>query len=183
SRLGAGCRKNAKGLQGFCPRLCVTASSGDRWTRRMRRFFQDASFFLSGSELGQLDALAYDLAHLLLKFVYLHRAVHQNEIVGVDHLIVIVQNPLLKDAEAFGAIERNAQVHSSFVIFELGAAGDDAIYGDVERRAEIKRDVGNRREAVKISQPVGRAATSGVARKSGVDIAVGKDEIAAVKQG
>src|SRR5271168_5042315 len=123
------------------------------------RFFQSASFFL-GSELGKLDTLSHDLAHLLLKFVYANGTVHQDEIVGVDHLVVVVQNPLLKDAEAFGAVERNAEVHTGLVVFQLGTAGYDAVYGDVERRAKIKSDIGDRSKTVEVSQPVRRAASS-----------------------
>ncbi len=54
--------------------------------------------------------------------------------------------------------------------------------GDVERSAEIKGDVGNRRKAIEVAQPARGAAASGVARESGVNVAVGEYEIVALEE-
>ena len=109
-------------------------------------------------------------------------AIEHDEIVGVDHLVVPLENARLEEAETFGAIIGQAEVHARFVIFQLGAAAENAVDGDVERRAEIKSDVRHWREAVEIAQPARRAAAGGVARKRGVNVAVGQDEIVALQQ-
>src|SRR5450432_189627 len=104
--------------------------------------------FLFRRELGEIDALLQNVSHELLQLVDATGAVHQNEHVSVDHLVVIIENALLKNAEAFGAVERNPQIHAGFVIFELGATGNNAIHGHIQGSAEIKGDVGNGRKAV-----------------------------------
>src|ERR1700733_1613748 len=102
--------------------------------------------------------------------------------VGLNHLVVIVQYAFLENSETLGAIERNPKIHSGFIVFKLGTPGEDAIYGNVERSAEIKSDIGSRREAVKIAQPVRRTSASAVSGKSGVDVAVGQHEVTTVQQ-
>src|SRR5580704_15769348 len=56
------------------------------------------------------------------------------------------------------------------------------MHGDIERSAEIKSDVGNRRKAIEVAQPARRAAASGIASEGGVDVAIGKDEVVALEQ-
>ena len=146
------------------------------------RIFVGAFHFFLGANCARSNSLAHDLAHQLLQLVHGHRAVHQHEMIRLHHLVVIVQDALLENAEAFGAVERKSQVHARFVIFQLGPAGHDAVDGHVQRRAKIKGDVGNGREAVQISQPVRRAAARRVARKRRVNVAVREHQIAAVQQ-
>src|SRR5271170_4753445 len=102
--------------------------------------------------------------------------------VGLDHLVVVVQDALLEDAEALRAVERNSQVHAGFVIFQFGAASHDAVHGHVQRSAKIKCDVGNGSKAVQIPQPVGGTSACGVPRKGGVNVAVCQNEVTPVQQ-
>src|SRR5580704_17126031 len=102
--------------------------------------------------------------------------------VGLDHLIVIIQNTYLENTETFGAVQRDSQIHAGLIIFQLGAPSNDAVNGNVQRSAEIKGDIGSWSETIKIAQPVRRTSTSAIARKCGVDIAVGENQITAVQQ-
>src|SRR5882672_640031 len=54
--------------------------------------------------------------------------------------------------------------------------------GDFEGRAEIKGDVRNRSEAVEIAKPFLRTATGTITREGGVHVAIGEDEIVALKE-
>ena len=56
------------------------------------------------------------------------------------------------------------------------------MHGHLQRRAEIKRNVRNRRKAVQISQPSRRAAPRRIPRKRRVNVAISKDQIVALKQ-
>src|SRR5208337_2994374 len=81
-----------------------------------------------------------------------------------------------------GAFVREAEVHAGFVVFQLGAAAEDAVDGNIERRAEIKGNIGDRGEAVEVAQPALCTAAGGITRKRGVDVTVGKDEIIALQK-
>ena len=56
------------------------------------------------------------------------------------------------------------------------------MHGHVQRRAEIKCNVRNRRKSIQISQPSRWAAPRRIARKRRVNVAVGKDQVVALKQ-
>src|SRR5690348_16446719 len=109
-------------------------------------------------------------------------AVHQNEIVGLDHLVVAREREALKFREALDGIKRKAKVHASLIIFEARAAAQDAANGDFEGRAKIKRDVGNHGVLIEIAEPFDRAAAGAVASEGRVDVAVGEDEMAAAQE-
>src|SRR5208283_385272 len=130
----------------------------------------------------EVDLGGYDVAHLFLKFVDRQSAIEDHEIVRVYHLVVFLEDARLKEAKTFGAFVGETHVHARFVIFQFGTAAEDAVDGDVERSTEIKGDVRNRGEAVEIAQPAMRTATGGVARKRGVNVPVGEDEIVALEE-
>src|SRR5882672_7162822 len=87
----------------------------------------------------------------------------------------------LEQPKTFRAVVRQSQVHSCFVIFQLGSPAQDAMHRNIERRTKIKRDVRNRREAIKIAQPTRRTPAGGIARKRRVDVAIRKHEIVALE--
>jgi hypothetical protein len=130
-------------------------------------------------EAFEIDFGRDDIAHLFLELVDGERAIEDDKIIGVDHFVVLRKDARLKELEAFGALVREAEVHASFIVFEFGTAAEDALDGDVERRAEIKSDVRDGREAVEIAKP----AASGVAGESGIDVTICEDEIIALKEG
>src|SRR5271169_4455641 len=91
-----------------------------RWALRpSRSICRDASF-LFRRKLAEINPLAYDLAHQFLELVHTNRSVHQDEIVRFDHLVVVAQDSFLENAEAFGAIKRDSQIHAGFVVLQLG---------------------------------------------------------------
>jgi len=55
--------------------------------------------------------------------------------------------------------------------------------GDFKGSTEIKRNVGNGSEAIEIAEPFLRAAARAVASECGVNVAIRKDEIVALKKG
>src|SRR6516225_9226745 len=131
----------------------------------------------------QVDFGTDDIAHLFLKLVNRERAVEDNEIVGVHHLVIFLEDARLKELETFGAVVGEAEVHAGFVVFELGAATKNAVDGDVEWRTEIESDIGDGSKAVEIAEPTMRTAASRVAGKGGVDVAVSKNEVVALQEG
>jgi len=56
------------------------------------------------------------------------------------------------------------------------------VHGHVQRRAEIERDVRNRREAVQVSQPPRRAAARRVPRERRVNVAIRQHQVIALQQ-
>src|SRR6266853_2958239 len=67
-------------------------------------------------------------------------------------------------------------------MLQFRAAAHDAVNGYVEWSAKIKSDVRNRRKAVQIPQPALRTISRHIAGERGVDVAVSKDQVSAVKQ-
>src|SRR3984893_1079532 len=102
--------------------------------------------------------------------------------VGLHHLIVVIQDALLKNTETFRAVQGNSEIHSGFIVLQLRAPGNDAVYRNIQWSTEIKCNVGSRREAVEIAQPVRRTSASAIPRERGVDIAIGENQIAAMQQ-
>src|SRR5580704_8397755 len=133
-------------------------------------------------EAFQIDLRCHDVAHLLLELVDGQRSVEDDEIIGVHHLVVLLENARLKQAKTFGAIVGQPQVHARFVILQFRAAAQNTAHRDVERRAKIKGDVRDGRKAVKVAEPARRAAAGGVARECGVDVAIGQHEVVALEQ-
>ena len=104
------------------------------WLSPSRRF----GFRGAGRETLEIDFGGYDVAHLFLQFVDGKCAVEDDEVVGVDHFVVLLEDAGLEEFETFGALVGEAEVHAGFVIFQFGAAAEDAVDGDFERGAEIK---------------------------------------------
>ena len=100
------------------------------------------------SEALEIDFGGDDVAHLLLELVDRERAVENDEIVCVHHFVVLLENAGLEKLETFGALVGEAEVHAGFVVFELGAAAEDAVDGNFERGAEIEGDVGDGSETI-----------------------------------
>ncbi len=117
-----------------------------------------------------------------MEFIDGESAVENDEIVGVDHFVVLLENARLEKAKTFRAIVGEAHVHAGFVIFQFGTAAENAVDGDIERSAEIKGDVGNGSKTVEIAQPAMGTAAGGIAREGSVDVTVGEDEIVALEQ-
>src|SRR3984893_10896496 len=68
-------------------------------------------------------------------------------------------------------------------MLQFRTATHDAIDGHVEGSTKIECDVRDGRKTVQIAQPALRAISRHIARERGVDVPVGKDQVAAVKQG
>src|SRR5580658_10353279 len=96
----------------------------------------------------------------------------QSEFFG--KLIVDSEHAALEAAEALDRVARQAHVHPGLVILELGAPGQQPLERDFDRHAKIKRKVRPQREAVYAAHPFGMHAASDVARKCGVDVAIGE---------
>ena len=90
--------------------------------------------------------------------------------------------PALEQAEALDRVGAPAQVHAGLVVLELGAPRQDAVERDLERHAEVERQVGAHREAVERAHPVGIHAAHHVARERGVDVAVGEHDHARLER-
>src|SRR5215467_6240572 len=75
---------------------------------------------------------------------------------GIDDLeaefvyqpIILVQNAPLEQPEALDGIAAPAEIHPCFVEFELHAPGHQPIERDVNRHAEVEREIGTHGEAV-----------------------------------
>src|SRR5581483_9278638 len=130
----------------------------------------------------QIDLRSDNFTHLLLELIDRQSSVEDDKVVGFHHFVVLLEDTGLEETEAFGAVIGEAEIHAGFVVFQLGAAAEDAVNGDVEGRAEVEGDVRDRREAIEVAKPLRGAAARSVAGKRRVDIAVGENEIVALKE-
>src|SRR5438067_12171922 len=133
-------------------------------------------FLSAGSKALEINFRSDDIAHLFLQFVHGKRSVQHDEIVGVNHFVVLLEDARLEQAKALCAVVRHSQVHARLVVFQFGATAQDAIHRDVQRRAEVKGDVRNGCEAVESSQPArrttcGKERTKAASRESVTDYA------------
>src|SRR5262249_59752745 len=70
-----------------------------------------------------------------------------------DDPIVLVEDLALEDPEALDQVRAPAHVHASLVEFQLDAPRQEAIGRDLDRHAEVDREVGACREAVELAHP------------------------------
>ena len=113
-----------------------------------------------------------------------------HQTVGVDdgevklraHGQILLQYPGLENAKAFLNVRRQAQVHACFKVFELRSALHDAIQRSFQIRFEKENNVRRSGKVVNPPNPSRRATTHSVAGKSGVDIAVAKNDVSGAKQ-
>src|SRR5215468_7643393 len=63
-------------------------------------------FLHARSKPFQVDFRGHNVAHLLLQLVYWNRAIEHDEIVGIDHAVILLQDTRLKQPKAFGAVIR-----------------------------------------------------------------------------
>src|SRR5216684_1442976 len=130
----------------------------------------------------QIDPRGNDLSHLFLELIDRHGSIEDDEIVRFGHLVVLVQDHPLKNAETFRAVVRQTQIHSGLIVFQLRPAAQNTIHSNIQRRAKIKREVRHRSEPIEVAQPARGATARGVASEGRVNVAVRKNEIIPLKQ-
>ena len=135
-----------------------------------------------GREPPHVDPLLHDVPHLLLQLVDGGRAVHEDEVVPLDHAVVVLHDHALEHPEALRPADGKVPVHAGFVVLEPGPADEDAPHGHVERRAEVEGYVRHRGEGEQVPEPHLGAAARGVPGEGRVDVAVGEDKIPAVEK-
>src|SRR5687768_5984315 len=72
----------------------------------------------------------------------------------VDEAIIFLEHLALEQPEAFDRIGAPAEIHPRFVELELDAARHQPIERNVDRHAEVEREIGADREAVELADPL-----------------------------
>ena len=67
--------------------------------------------------------------------------------------VVLVEDLGLEDAEALGRVRAPAHVHAGLVELQLHAPGQQPVERDVDRHAEVDRQIRPHGEAVEVAHP------------------------------
>jgi len=101
---------------------------------------------------------------------------------ALQHRLVLLDYPALKDPIALVRVVREVHVHPRLVVLELRPPCEDPGDRDVHGDPEVERNVGLGGVAVYLPDPGRVAAADDVPRVGGEDVPVGQDEIPGLEE-